>query len=110
MIGRKTIFLRQQIQGSQSAATCGHAGLSVREGVNNKVLQQSERLDGVGQTANAVHGIGDGAHVQRGFNEIGQRNVLDRSGLKGDLQGSLLCLRNFFAARFFGCFCFNIGY
>jgi hypothetical protein len=32
--------------------------LSVREGVNNKVLQQSERLDGVGQTANAVHGIG----------------------------------------------------
>lgn len=69
MIGRKTVFLRQQIQGSQSAATCGHAGLSVREGVNNQVLQQSERLDGVSQTANAVHGIRYGAHVQRGFSE-----------------------------------------
>ena len=110
MIGRKTIFLRQQIQGSQSAATCGHAGLSVREGVNNKVLQQSERLDGVSQTANAVHGIRDGAHVQRGFSETGQRNILDDSGLKGGFQGFFLRLRDFFAARFFGCFCFNIGY
>jgi hypothetical protein len=74
--------------------------LSVRKAVNNQVLQQSERLDGVGQTAHAVHGIRDGAHVQRGFNEIGQRNVLNGSGLKGGFQGIFLRLVIFLCSLF----------
>ncbi len=64
-VTRKTALLRQQLQGCQPAASCRHAESAVRKGVNNQVLQQSERPDGVGQAANAVRGIRDGAHVQR---------------------------------------------
>ena len=110
MTGRETAFLRQQLQGSQSAATCGHAGLTIIKAVNNQVLQQSERLNGVGQTAHTVHGIRDSTHVQRGFNESGQRNVFNGCGLKGGFQGIFLRLSDFFSARFFRCFCFTIGY
>lgn len=72
--------------------------------MHNQVLKEAERPDGVSQTANAVHGIRDSAHVQRGFNEIGQRNILNDGGLKGGFQGFFLRLRDFFAARFLGAF------
>lgn len=90
--------------GRSDGGTCGHAGFTVLEGVHNQALEQPERLNGVGQTANAVHGVRDGAHVKRGFNEISQRNILDLGGLKGGLQGSLLRLRDFLLLAFLGAF------
>ncbi|EMX06512.1 hypothetical protein ECP03022933_5050 [Escherichia coli P0302293.3] len=110
MVTCKAALLREQLQSGQSAATCSYTRFPVCKGVNDQVLKQSERLNGIGQTTDAVLRIRDGAHVQRRFNEPGQRNILNDSGLKCSLQGLLLRLRDFSGTGFLGGFCFRLGY